>query len=153
MMLTSRTTFKASSVYYALFDGFCFKAKNLYNAALYRIREAYFEYDATLSYESLDKVLKRERNVDYLGMPLASSAQWTLQAVFKAWKSFWEATKAYRTGPRQVFGQAEDAQVPAQDQRPGSRVPHEPKRQNSRRRSRLPEMLQRVHDPDRVGGW
>ena len=104
MMLTSRTTVKASSGYYALFDGFCFKAKNLYNAALYRIREAYFEYDAALSYESLDKVLKRERNVDYLGMPLASSAQWTLQAVFKAWKSFWEATKAYAQDPGRFSG-------------------------------------------------
>ena len=61
MTLTSQTVVKPSNEYYPLFDEFCFKAKNLYNVALYRVREAYFEYDASLSYNSLDKVLKREK--------------------------------------------------------------------------------------------
>ena len=95
MMLTSQTVIKASSEYYKLLDDFCFKAKNLYNVALYKLREAYFEYDTSMSYESLDKVLKREKSVDYMNMPMAASAQWTLKTVCKNWKSFWESVKAY----------------------------------------------------------
>ena len=36
MILTSQTVVKYSNEYYLLFDEFFFKAKNLYNAALYR---------------------------------------------------------------------------------------------------------------------
>lgn len=104
MVLTNRTVVKYSSEFYSLFDEFCFKAKNLHNVALYRIREAYFEYDATLSYNSLDKVLKREQNIDYLNMPLASSSQWTLQAVFKVWESFWASMRAYGVAPDKFLG-------------------------------------------------
>ena len=104
MILTSQTVVKPSSKYYSLFDEYCYKAKNLYNVALYRIRNAYFDYDASLSYNSLDKVLKREQSVDYANMPLAASAQWTLQAVFKAWKSFWESVKAYLKDPGKFQG-------------------------------------------------
>jgi len=95
---------KFSSEYYALFDEFCYKAKNLYNTALYRIRKAHFENSAPLSYYSLDKTLKQEKNIDYTDMPLASSAQWTLQVVFKNWKSFWASAKAYAQTPDEFSG-------------------------------------------------
>ena len=104
MTLTSQTIVKPSNKYYGLFDEFCFKAKNLYNAALYRLREAYFEHDAAMTYNSLDKVLKREGNVDYRAMPMASSAQWTLQTVCKAWKSFWKSISAYSKNPEKFLG-------------------------------------------------
>ena len=104
MMLTSQTVVKASSKYYGLLDGFCFKAKNLYNAALYKLREAYFKYDATMSYSSLDKVFKREESADYRDMPMASSAQWTLQTVCKAWKSFWNSIDSYSKNPEKFLG-------------------------------------------------
>jgi putative transposase len=95
---------KFSNEYYPLFDEFCFKAKNLYNAALYRIRQAYFGHDTPLSYNNLDKALKQGQNIDYANMPLASSAQWTLQAAFKNWKSFWESGKAYAKNPDKFSG-------------------------------------------------
>jgi len=104
MILTKQTTVKYSNEYYELLDNLCFKAKNLYNAALYRIREAYFGYDAAITYGSLDKVLKREQNIDYTNMPMAACAQWTLQAVCKAWKSFWESAKAYAKNPEKFLG-------------------------------------------------
>jgi putative transposase len=87
-----------------MLDEFCFKAKNLYNAALYRLREAYFGHDAEMTYESLDKALKREGNIDYSEMPMASSAQWTLKAVCKNWKSFWASIKAYSKNPEKFLG-------------------------------------------------
>ena len=104
MTLTSQTTVKYSSEYYELLDDFCFKAKNLYNASLYKLREAYFGYENTINYNNLDKVMKREKNIDYAGMPMAASAQWTLQEVCTAWKSFWSAIVDYWENPAKYLG-------------------------------------------------
>jgi len=104
MMLTSQTMVKFSNEYYSLFDKFCFRAKNLYNVTLYRIRQAYFGKLAPLSYNGLDKILKQEQNSDYADMPLASSAQWTLKTVFNTWKSFRASLKSYAQTPDKFSG-------------------------------------------------
>ncbi|MCL1793862.1 MAG: hypothetical protein FWG34_08330 [Oscillospiraceae bacterium] len=104
MNLTQQTVIKHSSEYYKLLDGFCFKAKNLHNVALYRLREAYFEYDTNMTYGSMDKVLKLEKSVDYMNMPMAASAQGTLKAVLESWKSFWASVKAYGREPSRFLG-------------------------------------------------
>jgi len=87
-----------------MFDEMCFMAKNLYNAALYKVRQAYFEYEATMSYESLDRVLKREGSADYAAMPMASSAQGTLRLVMQNWGAFWAALEEYREEPGKFTG-------------------------------------------------
>jgi putative transposase len=57
-----------------------------------------------MSYESLDKVMKREKSVDYINMPMAACAQWTLQTVCKDWKSFWESVKEHNKNPSKFLG-------------------------------------------------
>ena len=104
MRLTSRTVIKYSSEYYQLLDKLCFQAKNLHNVALYRLREAYFEYDTSMTYGSIDKVLKLEKSVDYINMPMAASAQGTLKAVVESWKSFWASVKWYNRDPSKFLG-------------------------------------------------
>jgi len=110
MILTNQTVVKFSSEYYKLFDNLCFRAKNLYNAALYKVRQAYFEYEAVMSYNSLDKVFKRERSNerefpdDYAEMPTASAAQGTLKLVMQNWNSFWAAAKSYNLNPEKFLG-------------------------------------------------
>jgi putative transposase len=104
MRLTSQTVIKESSEWYKKLDEFCFRAKNLYNVGLYRLREAYFWYDTTMSYESLDKVLKREKSVDYANMPMAACAQGTLRAVMESWASFWSSVKSYGREPSRFMG-------------------------------------------------
>ena len=104
MTLTSQTIIKNSSEYYKLFDELCFKAKNLYNSALYKLRQAHFEYDAIMSYGSIDKVLKREKSIDYADMPMASSAQGTVKLVMQNWNSFWAAIKSYNKNPDKFLG-------------------------------------------------
>ena len=104
MTLTNRTVIKYSSEYYKVLDNFCFQAKNLHNVALYRLREAYFEYDTSMTYGSIDKVLKLEKSVDYINMPMAASAQGTLKAVVESWKSFWASVKWYNRDPSKFLG-------------------------------------------------
>ena len=104
MNLTSQTIVKYSDEYYKLFDELCFKAKNLYNATLYKLRQAYFEYEAQMSYNSLDKVLKREQSTDYAEMPMASAAQGTVKLVMQNWSSFWKAVKEYAKNPEKFTG-------------------------------------------------
>ena len=104
MTLTNQTVIKYSSEYYKVLDEFCFFAKNLYNVALYRLREAYFVYDTKMSYGSMDKVLKLEKSVDYINMPMAASAQGTIKSVFESWKSFWASVKSYNRDPSKFLG-------------------------------------------------
>jgi len=99
MTLTSRTTVKYSNEHYLMFDEFSFKAKNLYNATLYKIRQNYFEGKPPLNCNGMDKALKFEKSIDYVEMPMASSAQWTVKNVFQDWDSFCGSKKAYAETP------------------------------------------------------
>ena len=107
MMLTSQTVVKYSDGYYSMFDEFCFKAKNLYNATLYKIRQNYFEEKPPMNYNDTDKALKTEKSIDYAGMPMASSAQWTVKNVFQDWDSFWGSIKTYSQTPEKFTGKPE----------------------------------------------
>ena len=104
MILTSQTIIKPSNIFYNMFDEFCFKAKNLYNVALYHLRQAYFEKRFSPNYNSMDKMLKQEKSNDYTEMPMASSAQWTLMNVFQDWKSYKESVKSYQKTPEKFLG-------------------------------------------------
>lgn len=68
MLLTERHLIKKSNSLYAELDGMCFLSKNLYNYALYRIRQYYFESKKYLSYASLAKQLSTEKQIDYISL-------------------------------------------------------------------------------------
>jgi hypothetical protein len=75
MLLTKQVVIKRSDNYYEMLDGFCIKAKNLYNKALYEMRTAYFKKDVVPTCNNLDKEFRQSEQEEYRAMPMAHSAQ------------------------------------------------------------------------------
>ena len=73
-------------------DYLCLLTKNLYNVALYNIRQQYFKDKTYLNYNALDKLLYS--NVDYKAIPYRQSAQQILRSVDKTYSSFFKSIKS-----------------------------------------------------------
>src|SRR5437879_11781285 len=78
---------------FACVDAACFASKNLYNAALYALRQTFFLTNTSLSYPALDK--RMQEHEAYRALP-AKVAQQVLKQVCTAWSSFWAAPLVYR---------------------------------------------------------
>lgn len=70
-----------------------FMSKNLYNQALYRVRQEYFKTKKYLKYAVLAQRLALEKQVDYISLP-SKVAQWTLKQVDKNFVSFFNSLKS-----------------------------------------------------------
>ena len=93
--------------YYKLLDRFCFASKNLYNQALYRVRQDFCAEKGYLNYNAIDASFKADNelnNSDYRNMPTAASAQQTLMLLHRNWMSFFNATKVYKANPEAFTG-------------------------------------------------
>lgn len=101
MQLVEEHIIKKSDPRYAEIDAACFASKNLYNAANYELRQAFFQRGRTLSYEQLDKLMQSHEA--YKALP-AKVAQWVLKGLVNNWKSFFEARKAYNEDPSNFTG-------------------------------------------------
>ena len=73
-------------------DELCFKSKNLFNFALYTVRQHFFETGEYLNYYSVDKILKETNQPDYRGLPIKVSQQ-TLKGLDTAFHSFFALNK------------------------------------------------------------
>ena len=97
-MLVNRTEkfiVKKSNKNFKFLDDLCFKSKNLYNHGNYLIRGEFFKNNNILSYEEIDKLLKKDSEYpDYRQLPAANSQQ-TLRLLSKNWKSFKAASYSY----------------------------------------------------------
>ena len=83
-------------------DAACFASKNLYNAALYQMRQAYiFQDHKRILYEALDTSMQPTE--EYRALP-AKVAQWVLKQVCAAWKSYFAAIAEYRRHPAKFLG-------------------------------------------------
>ncbi|QTA81728.1 Transposase, IS605 family [Desulfonema limicola] len=75
----------------------CNASKNLYNQALYTVRQEYQETEKYLSYNALDKIMKTlpnlEGNINYKLMKAGVSQQ-ILRRLDKSYKSFFQLQKA-----------------------------------------------------------
>jgi putative transposase len=76
-------------------DDICFKSKNLYNQALFRINSQYASQKNHLNYHTLYKILGEENQIDYRSLPQNVSAQ-TLMVLERNWKSYFESLKSYK---------------------------------------------------------
>ncbi|GCF08016.1 RNA-guided endonuclease InsQ/TnpB family protein [Dictyobacter arantiisoli] len=81
---------------YTAIDAACFASKNLYNAALYEIRQAFIKEGKYLNYGAMDK--RMQSHEAYKALP-AKVAQQVLRLLEKNWKSFFEALKASKEDP------------------------------------------------------
>jgi IS605 OrfB family transposase len=86
---------------FANIDPACFASKNLYNASLYVLRQAFFAHEPVPSYAQLAHSLKA--TPEFRALP-AKVSQWTLRQVSGDWKNFWKAQAAYEQCPAKFTG-------------------------------------------------
>ena len=92
MILIERHIIKNNSLEYNELDNLCFLSKNLYNTALYRIRQHYFDTGKYLNKFQLINELTKEKQIDYISLPRKVSQQviyqvdQTMQSFFKLLK-------------------------------------------------------------------
>jgi putative transposase len=79
---------------WSVIDTACFLSKNLYNAALYELRQHFFATNKNKSYNQLAKEMKS--NPDFCALPRKIS-QWVLKQVDHDWQAFWAAHKIYKS--------------------------------------------------------
>lgn len=96
MQLVEKHVIARGDPRYTLIDEAAFKSKNLYNAALYQMRQAFIHEGKYLSYETMDKQMQSHEA--YRALP-AKVAQQVLRQLADAWKAFREAKAAYHEDP------------------------------------------------------
>lgn len=101
MQLVEQHVIRRSDPRYQIIDEAAFKSKNLYNAALYEIRQAFIHENHYLSYEEMDKRMKQHEA--YKALP-AKVSQQVLKQLAQNWKSFFEACQAYEADPAKFLG-------------------------------------------------
>ena len=100
LQLTQQIIITQKHKYYAGLDYLCLLAKNLYNVALYNIRQQYFKDKTYINYNVLDKLLSS--NIDYKAIPYRQSAQQILRSVDKTYNSFFKGIKSDKNKGKKV---------------------------------------------------
>jgi len=96
MQLVEKHIIQRTDPRYAIIDAACFASKNLYNAALYEIRQAFIQHGEYLNYSVMDK--RMQNHEAYKALP-AKVSQQVLILLERNWKSFFEANAAYKEDP------------------------------------------------------
>ena len=86
---------------FAVIDSACFASKNLYNATLYILRQAFFDHRRVPTYAKLAHTLKE--TPEFQALP-AKVAQWVVRQVCGNWDTFWKAHTAYQQCPNKFTG-------------------------------------------------
>ena len=103
MNLVKQIIINNNHPYFKECDDICFKSKNLYNQALFRITSHYASQNTYLNYHTLYKILGDENQVDYRSLPQNVSAQ-TLIILERNWKSYFKTLKSYKNNPKSFSG-------------------------------------------------
>lgn len=93
MLLVEQHIIKKNKPLYKELDKITFLSKNLYNQALYQIRQEYFNTKKYLGFVSLANKMSTEKQDDYVALPRKVS-QWVLKQVDKAFISFFGSLKS-----------------------------------------------------------
>jgi putative transposase len=101
MQLTEQHVIDRSDPRYAVIDAAAFASKNLYNAALYEMRQAFIFQRKRLFYNQMDKLMQQHEA--YEALP-AKVAQQVLRQLDKAWEGYFKACQAYREDPTKFTG-------------------------------------------------
>lgn len=78
-------------------DELCFKTKNLYNKALYLVRQHYFNTKSYLNYYDINRLMIDSKDVDYYALPTRVANQ-TLMLLDRNFKSFFSLIKKKKGG-------------------------------------------------------
>jgi putative transposase len=101
MQLVESHIIKPTDPRYSKIDAACFASKNLYNAALYEVRQAFIHEGVYLSYPTMDK--RMQSHQAYKALP-SKVAQQVLKLLDKNWQAFFKAIAAWRDHPEQFLG-------------------------------------------------
>lgn len=101
MQLVEQTIIHKGDSRYATIDDTAFASKNLYNAALYEIRQAFIFQHIWLRYENVYHRMKTHEV--YRALPTKVSQQ-VIKLLDKNWKAYFEACKAYKEHPEMFLG-------------------------------------------------
>jgi putative transposase len=93
MKLVEKHIINKKDARFMALDDICFRAKNLYNAALYTVRQHYFETNEYLGFNSVWSKFKNEQQSDYLALPRKVS-NLVLKQVDQNFKSFFGSLRA-----------------------------------------------------------
>lgn len=91
--LVERTIITNDNSLFSILDNLCFLSKNMYNATLYEIRQAFIDEQKYLTYNELDKYFRDSKNVDYLALPQKVSQQ-SIRLGCQAFTSFYASVKS-----------------------------------------------------------
>ena len=98
MMLTEIHQVNKGNPLYDIFDDLCFKAKNLYNAALYTFRQSFFDDNAkTLGWMEISTMFSKSKQADYASLQ-SKVANNVIKMMGANISSFWELLKLKRKG-------------------------------------------------------
>lgn len=98
MMLAEIHQVNKGNPLYDVFDDLCFKAKNLYNAALYTFRQSFFDDDAkTLSWMEISTMFSKSKQADYASLQ-SKVANNVIKMLGANISSFWELLKLKKKG-------------------------------------------------------
>ena len=75
MKLVEIHQIKRGELHFDEIDELCFKSKNLFNSALYAVRQHFFETGKYLNFYSVDKICKETNQADYRALPSQVSQQ------------------------------------------------------------------------------
>lgn len=93
MYLTERHIIKSNNPLYKELDNVCFLSKNLYNKALYLVRQHYFNTEEYLDYFKMCKYLAKNKDVDYCAIGNTKVANHILMLLDKNFKSFFSLVR------------------------------------------------------------
>ena len=101
MQLVEQHVIARSDSRFAAIDEAAFKSKNLYNAALYEIRQSFIHEGKYLNYNEIQR--RMQSHEAYTALP-AKVSQQILMLLDKNWTSFFETLKAYEEDPSKFCG-------------------------------------------------
>src|SRR6266581_3416121 len=101
MQLVEQHVISKTDPRYTALDRAAFASKNLYNAALYEIRQSFIRSGMYLSYNKMDKIMQKHEA--YKALPRKVSQQ-VLRLLDKNWKSFFKARDAWNEDPSKFLG-------------------------------------------------
>lgn len=103
MYLVEQHIISVNDKRYKDLDRICFLSKNLYNAALYTIKQEFLNTGKWMRYSTLDRKLKSDDNMDYRAISAASSQQ-ILMLLDKNLKSYFSAIKCWERDNNKFTG-------------------------------------------------
>ena len=98
MMLAETHHINKGNSLYDTFDDLCFKAKNLYNAALYKFRQSYFDNTTkTLGWMEINTLFSQSRQEDFISLQ-SKVANGVIKMLGANISSFWKLLKLKKEG-------------------------------------------------------